>query len=327
MPFPEFSVVIPLYNKEVSISQTIASVLGQRYEYFELIIVDDGSTDGSYNVVSKFTDSRVRLFRKDNGGVSSARNFGVSKAVNEFVIFLDADDEWDDGLLNVMNGLIGDFPDALTFGLGYSRKLDERTLVRAEIDLPNRFRGYIDNYFSYNRKMSIFHPSATAIRRASIVDIGGFDETLTKGEDWDVWIRMAMYGRMAYDNRSYMIYHEDAENRCMNTVQDKSKSLIWRLSKYSDNLQDDQVVALFDSWRIAHVKISLCGINTEVRGAVDVNEIFGSISPCNLSSVFRLIRRLDSKTRVALFRALLLLSPFLNMLRRAKAFIALREVL
>lgn len=87
------SVVIPLYNKEASISQSLGSVLSQSYDDFEVVIVDDGSTDGSVSIVESINDPHIRLIKQENGGPSKARNTGVRNAKGEWIIFLDADDE------------------------------------------------------------------------------------------------------------------------------------------------------------------------------------------------------------------------------------------
>ena len=93
------SVVIPLYNKESSIAQSLKSVLSQEHDDFEVVIVDDGSTDGSVGVVEAIHDSRIRLIRQENGGPSKARNTGVKNAKGEWILFLDADDELEPGAL------------------------------------------------------------------------------------------------------------------------------------------------------------------------------------------------------------------------------------
>ena len=87
------SVVIPLYNKEASIAQSLKSVLSQEYDDFEVVIVDDGSTDESVGVVEAINDPRIRLIKQENGGPSKARNTGVKNAKGEWILFLDADDE------------------------------------------------------------------------------------------------------------------------------------------------------------------------------------------------------------------------------------------
>lgn len=93
------SVVIPLYNKEASIAQSLKSVLSQEYDDFEVVIVDDGSTDGSVGVVEAINDPRIRLIKQENGGPSKARNTGVKNAKGEWILFLDADDELEPGAL------------------------------------------------------------------------------------------------------------------------------------------------------------------------------------------------------------------------------------
>ena len=89
-----FSIVIPLYNKELSISNTIQSVLDQTFQNFEIVIVNDGSTDNSVKEVEEFDDKRIRLIHQKNQGVSAARNRGIEEAKYEWVAFLDADDLW-----------------------------------------------------------------------------------------------------------------------------------------------------------------------------------------------------------------------------------------
>ena len=100
----ELSIIIPLYNKERTIASTIESVLSQEYKDFELVVVDDGSTDNGCNIVESIDDDRIKLYRKSNGGPSSARNFGIDKARGKWIMFLDADDTLlDNALMGVMN--------------------------------------------------------------------------------------------------------------------------------------------------------------------------------------------------------------------------------
>ena len=89
---PKISVVIPLYNKGFIISETLESLLAQTFTDFEIVIVNDGSTDNSFEIVSQFTDSRINLFQQENKGAAAARNLGIEKATGELIAFLDADD-------------------------------------------------------------------------------------------------------------------------------------------------------------------------------------------------------------------------------------------
>ena len=90
---PKISVIIPLYNKEKIVERSVNSVLSQSFKNFELIIVDDGSTDNSFEIVNNIKDDRIRLMRQENGGPSKARNTGAKRACGEWIVFLDADDE------------------------------------------------------------------------------------------------------------------------------------------------------------------------------------------------------------------------------------------
>lgn len=105
-----FSIIIPLYNKSEAISETINSVLKQSLPDFEIIIVDDGSTDSSASIVGYFKDTRISYYYKQNGGVSSARNYGMSLAKNEWIVFLDADDLMSKDALAVLNNMIQNYP-------------------------------------------------------------------------------------------------------------------------------------------------------------------------------------------------------------------------
>jgi glycosyltransferase involved in cell wall biosynthesis len=91
---PRFSVIIPIYNKEKDVETTIKSVLNQTYVDYEVILVDDGSTDNSLNIVNAIEDDRIQIFTKQNEGVSKTRNYGITKSKAEYIAFLDADDYW-----------------------------------------------------------------------------------------------------------------------------------------------------------------------------------------------------------------------------------------
>jgi len=125
----QFSVIIPLYNKESHIQRAIKSVLAQTYPHFELIIVDDGSTDGSFETASDIQDARIRIIRQENRGVSAARNRGVAEAKYDWVAFLDGDDEWLPDFLMQMYKLCNDFPGYGIYGSANFR-LDGKNTFR-----------------------------------------------------------------------------------------------------------------------------------------------------------------------------------------------------
>ena len=112
---PEISVIIPLYNKENIINQCVDSILSQSFENFELIIVNDGSTDNSLEIVKSIHDDRIRIIEQKNGGPSKARNTGVKKANGDWIYFIDADDEMLSGTLNHFIRLINNNPNIELF--------------------------------------------------------------------------------------------------------------------------------------------------------------------------------------------------------------------
>ena len=124
------SVVIPLYNKQASIAQSLKSVLSQEYDDFEVVIVDDGSTDGSVGVVGAINDSRIRLIKQKNGGPSKARNTGVKNAKGEWILFLDADDELEPGALEYFAKNINNHNDtSFIFAPFYTLRCGNKTLA------------------------------------------------------------------------------------------------------------------------------------------------------------------------------------------------------
>ena len=144
-----FSVVIPLFNKENEIKRAIRSVLAQTVKNFELIVIDDGSTDTSAGKVKEFNDTRIRLFTQKNSGVSAARNRGIREAKSDMVSFLDADDEWSREYLETINRLTHKFPDAGLYVTAYQKITPRGYTVRPQIrGLPAPpWEGIIPQYF------------------------------------------------------------------------------------------------------------------------------------------------------------------------------------
>ena len=115
-----FSVVIPVYNKEKEIRSTLETVLVQSFIDFEVVLVDDGSSDGSMEIVKGIKDSRIRLFSQKNQGVSAARNAGIRQAVGQYIALLDADDRWEPSYLKEQYDLIQKYPQCGVFAVNYS---------------------------------------------------------------------------------------------------------------------------------------------------------------------------------------------------------------
>ena len=207
----EFSVIIPLYNKEKSISSTIESVINQTYPDFELIIVNDGSTDNSLEAAQSFKDTRIKIVNKPNGGVSSARNLGINLSQNQFIVFLDADDLWLPYCLEEFCALIREFRKAQVFCTNYN--MTGKNLKGSER------RYYIEDYFFTSAfflakwSIPIMITGCVSVRRDLFNEVGNFNQHITHGEDLDMWDRLARYSKIAKSEKVTTIYRTEAENR------------------------------------------------------------------------------------------------------------------
>ncbi len=216
------SVVVPLYNKERHIEHTIQTVLAQSYTDFELIVIDDGSTDGSATVVEKITDPRVRLIKKKNEGVSATRNLGVREAKNELIAFLDADDEWNVEYLNKISALCEKYPDAAIYATNYQvveRDGQSYSLDYPEIDFEE---GILLNYFASAYTYTPLWTSAVCIRKEIFLAMGGFPTDIRNGEDLDLWCRIALKYPIAYINQPLATYRRDSDNMLSRSIIDPS---------------------------------------------------------------------------------------------------------
>lgn len=203
------SVVIPLYNKEKQIAHTLQSVFNQTFQDFEIIIVDDGSTDGSVAEVEKFSDSRIRLIHQKNAGVSAARNRGIEEAKSDLIAFLDADDEWKPEYLATQYHLSQKYPDCNVFACNYEfRNLEGKVTPTIIRKLPFTGEdGILSNYFEV---ASCSHPplwtSSIVVKKQAIQAIGGFPVGIRSGEDLLTWARLAVNGQIAYSKKVVAIY-------------------------------------------------------------------------------------------------------------------------
>lgn len=205
-----FSVVISLYNKEKHIQRSINSVLAQTYQDFELIIVDDGSTDGSFEAASAIQDLRIRIIRQKNKGVSAARNRGINEAKHDWVAFLDADDEYKPGFLVTILDLVDSFPSCGLVAT-YYYKVTPGQKPNAEYCplYPANWHGVIKDYFVDLQNSELFNTSSVAVRKGLLQQINGFPEDLNHYEDIVTWIKLSTQTQISYCNQPLSIYHQD----------------------------------------------------------------------------------------------------------------------
>lgn len=217
------SIVIPLYNKEFQIANTLKSVLGQSFQDFEIVIVDDGSKDNSVSEVKKINDPRIRLISQTNAGVSAARNRGIQEALGEFIAFLDADDEWNPKYLETQVSLIHKYPGSKVFATNYEFRDTEGNITPTiinNLDIQGQ-DGILDNYFEV---AAISHPplwtSAVVVNKDAIMSIGGFPEGIKSGEDLLTWARLAVKYKIAYCKTPMAFFNNNGpDERGMNEDQ------------------------------------------------------------------------------------------------------------
>jgi len=221
----QFSIIIPLYNKELSIRTTIESVLKQTYPHFELIIVNDGSTDRSLEMARQFVDNRIKIIDVPNAGVSNARNIGINNATCEYVIFLDADDLWYENSLDEFMFLIDNFEKAQVFCTSHT------LTIKSIQSLEKRY--YIDNFWKRNAESYARNTTALvctgciAIKKECFNSVSGFNPELTHGEDLDLWNRLAENFIFAKSEIVTMLYRLDAENRSDKSIKVEKDRIVF----------------------------------------------------------------------------------------------------
>lgn len=224
---------MPLYNKAFYVRKAAESVVEQTFADWELIVVDDCSTDGSAAVVEQITDPRIWIVQlAENGGVSNARNKGVELANAPYLCFLDADDWWEPTFLEEMAGLIERHPDAGIYGTGYYIVKNGKKRV-APIGVDNDFKeGEINYCRVYAKTLCMPLTSITVVIPREIFDeTGGFKPHLKLGEDFDLWIRIALKHKVVFLNMPLSNYNQDVDITYRGThhLHNPKEHMLWNL--------------------------------------------------------------------------------------------------
>lgn len=213
------SVVIPLYNKETFISETLESVLQQTHTDFELLVVDDGSTDNSIQKVTAFNDPRIKLIKQANAGVSVARNLGIQEASNAWVSFLDGDDWWGPTFLEEMVNAIKTHPQNVLFASGRCRVFASEEERYSHPMLPEDGATASINYFRVISKyLPLINASNAVIKKSHFESNGYFKPGQKQHEDHDLWIRLAIKQEVVFVNKNLSYYRKVASNSASQNV-------------------------------------------------------------------------------------------------------------
>ncbi len=217
------SIIIPLFNKGKFISEAINSILSQTHPYWEVIVVDDGSTDNGPEIVKSFKDSRIRLILGgENKGVSATRNRGIKEAKYEWIAFLDADDMWKKDFLETIVWLMEKHPECVVYATSYECFNNETgtTTSLPVHKFPKGWVGIVEDYFSANAQSQIFNTTSIVVKRNALFDVGLFPEGISHGEDIFVWVNLSLRFRIAFINSSKAVYRLGVENQATSKKSD-----------------------------------------------------------------------------------------------------------
>lgn len=215
-----FSVIIPLYNKAQTILRAMDSVLAQGERVNELIVVDDGSTDGGTVLASARVGPRVKVLQQANAGVSATRNRGIAHSSGTHLCFLDADDYWEPGFLQEMTELLRLYPEAGLFTVGHwIKETGDRLHLPPVTGLGDTERGLVPAYFqTMATSVGLLHTSSVCVPREVVERAGGFAEDVDFGEDLELWAKIATVYPVAYSRRILAVWDRSAENRSISRV-------------------------------------------------------------------------------------------------------------
>jgi glycosyltransferase involved in cell wall biosynthesis len=218
---PLISVIIPVYNGERTIQETIESVLNQTFTNFELIVIDDGSQDSTLQIVSTIQDPRIKVFSHPNAGVSTSRNRGLSHATGEFISFIDADDLWTPDKLECQLKALQENPKAAV-AYSWTDWIDRSNqLLGRGSYLPEQgdvFAKLLLNDF-------VASGSNCLIRREALAEVGNFDREVAPAEDWDMWLRLAIRYEFVLVPSAQILYRISPNSASFNVWKMEASSL------------------------------------------------------------------------------------------------------
>ena len=263
-----FSVIVPLYNKAPYVRKALESILTQSYTNYEVVIVDDGSTDNSLAVVKEFVeriddrwiDDRLTIINQPNSGVAVARNNGVAKSHGEFICFLDADDWWEANFLEEMDRLIKEYPEAGLYATNYVYYKPGKTHVALKLE-----RGYM-NYpeaYLHSDAMPVW-TGASCMPRKVFDEMGGFPVGIKLGEDFLLWAKTAIKYKIAFCEKPLAYYNNDvpASLRATRNLHTPAYHMLFNLGEIESIVDTGQSLSMVNrgDWKALLDKLRVIGL-------------------------------------------------------------------
>lgn len=258
---PFFSVIIPLYNKEKYLENTLKSVFNQRFVDFEVIVVNDGSTDKSLRILEQFSDDRLKIIQQKNQGVSVARNTGMKNAKAKNFCFLDADDIWEDIHLQCIYETICKFPEAKMYCSRYITQISASSFIKNKfIDIDEHYEGYLADFFKSSLINRVALTSAVSIHEDVFKEIGGFETTVSSGQDLEYWIKIAIKYKVAITRHKTLIYNFLQENKSLSKTIINNKTIPDFSQFKKDERTNKSLKQFLDLYRIEYaLKYNIAG--------------------------------------------------------------------
>jgi glycosyltransferase involved in cell wall biosynthesis len=253
---PKVSIVIPTYNRADFLPKTIQSVLNQTYQDWEMIIVDDGSTDKTEEIVKGYKESGIRyIVHKSNLGISAARNTGIKKSKGKYIALLDSDDEW--------------FPEKLSCQMKIFQEKDSKCGVvctsgymvkGSKLICTREIPADLDNFYERFLFENFIWVSSVLVKKECFEKAGLFDENLKSCEDWDMWIRIAKYYKLIFLETpliKYVIHSGQLSENILEKINARKRILF----KHQDELKNRKFVYSHHYYKIGN----LCCLSGKIR--------------------------------------------------------------
>jgi len=282
---------VPLYNKEKFLAITLKSIISQSFTDFEVIIIDDGSTDNSLQIAKSYKDKRFYVYQQQNHGVSVARNKAAELSKGTYICFLDADDYWLPHHLSEFKKSIDTYPNHQVFCNNYKVETNKNTFKSIDFSfLPqsNNHIYLIDNYFKSSLKWDIAWTSAVCIKRELFLNYL-FDEEIKSVQDTDLWLRLAIDNEFIFNKKPTAIYKKYIDNTLSDCRNIDNKLLL--ISKNSIKEEQTPFLKSYLDQNRFSIALQYLRINEKER----FNQLKKEIDLSNLSLKRRLILSLNSK--------------------------------
>jgi len=264
----DFSVVIPLYNREDYIGRAIGSVLSQTHQRFEILVVNDGSSDRSVDIVSGMGDSRVRLINQPNQGPSTARNTGIRHARYNWIAFLDSDDEWLPTHLAEAARTLRQYEDLRWYFSGYSvRTQDGHTLE--DHTVPEQ-SGRLEDFFAAVLRFHFTLPTVGIVHKSVFEDVGDFSPELVRGEDLELWFRIGRrFPAVGYSPELTAVYYQMEDSLTATNKGKRAPDWLKMLKVMATDVHrnpgiSDSAARFFESWAMKTAKLAEFEVNYDV---------------------------------------------------------------